>query len=136
MMRCRLCWRRIRVRGGRIFADNSKSEDFSCVSGGESYNPAFVDATSLPLAHRGESPPSIPALHLSGDKNMSDKHRKHFERGARVSAHCASYPQDFPANSVAGAALTRLNEQLAAIETLNMAKATSMSAQQQGSQGR
>ena len=36
---------------------------------------------------------------------MSDKHRKHFERGARVSAHCASYPEDFPSNSVAGAAL-------------------------------
>ena len=67
---------------------------------------------------------------------MSDKHRKHFERGARVSAHCASYPEDFPSNSVAGAALARLNEQLAAIETLNVAKATSMSAQQQGSQGR
>src|SRR5438105_4542796 len=106
MARCWVRRRRIRVCGGRIFADDGASRDFSCVSAEESYNPALVVATPLPLAHRGESPPSIPALHLSGDKNMSDKHRKHFERGARVSAHCASYPQDFPANSVAGAALT------------------------------
>jgi hypothetical protein len=67
---------------------------------------------------------------------MNDKQRRHFERGARVSAHCAANPEDFPADSVAGASLKRLNEHLAAIETLDVAKATNMSAQQQGSQGR
>jgi hypothetical protein len=67
---------------------------------------------------------------------MNDRQRKHFERGARVSAFGAANPADFPTNSVAGESLARLNEQLERIETLNVAKATSMSAQQQGSQGR
>jgi hypothetical protein len=67
---------------------------------------------------------------------MSDKHRRQIERGARVSALCAANPADFPADSVAGASVKRLNEQLAKLEELNVTKAASMSAQQQGSQGR
>jgi hypothetical protein len=67
---------------------------------------------------------------------VSDKQRRQIERGARVSALCAANPADFPADSVAGASVKRLNEQLAKLEDLNVTKAASMSAQQQGSQGR
>lgn len=67
---------------------------------------------------------------------MSDKHRKHFERGARVAAYCAANPSDFPADSVAGGSVKRLNQALSDIETLNVERATSMSARQQGSEGR
>jgi hypothetical protein len=67
---------------------------------------------------------------------MNDKQRRHFERGARVSALCAANPSDFPNGSAAAASIVRLSEQLAALETLNVTKATSLSAQQQGSHGR
>ena len=67
---------------------------------------------------------------------MNNKQRKHFECGTRISAYCAANPEDFPADSVAGACLMRLNEHLASIETLHVAKATNISAQQQGAQGR
>lgn len=67
---------------------------------------------------------------------MNDRQRKHFERGTRVSAYCAANPSDFTDGSVAGSSVARLKARLAAIENLNVTKATNVSAQQQGSQGR
>jgi hypothetical protein len=67
---------------------------------------------------------------------VNDKQRRIIERGARSAAFGAANAADFPANSKGAELFARLNTALASLDTLEVAKATSISTRQQGTAGR
>jgi hypothetical protein len=67
---------------------------------------------------------------------VNDKQRRIIERGARASAFGAANAADFPAGSRGGELFASLSAELAKLDTLEVAKATSISTRQQGSAGR
>ncbi len=67
---------------------------------------------------------------------MNDKQRRRYERGSRVDAFMKANAADFPAGSKGALAAARLSEELAALATLDVAKAASAGTRRQGSEGR
>lgn len=67
---------------------------------------------------------------------MNDKQRRIIERAARSSAFGAANAADFPANSKGAELFASLNAELSKFDTLQVAKATSISTRRQGSAGR
>jgi hypothetical protein len=67
---------------------------------------------------------------------MSAKLRRHSERGLRVDLFMTASAEDFPDGSKAASAHTRLKEELAALDTLDVARAAGVGKRQQGTAGR
>lgn len=67
---------------------------------------------------------------------MSAKLRRHSERGLRVDLYMTANAEDFPEGSKAANAHTRLKEELAVLDTLDVARAVGVGKRQQGTAGR
>jgi hypothetical protein len=67
---------------------------------------------------------------------VNDKQRRIIERAARSAAFGAANAADFPVDSKGAELFARLKTELANLDTLQTAKATSISTRQQGSAGR
>ncbi len=67
---------------------------------------------------------------------MSAKLRRHSERGLRVDVFMTASAEDFPDGSKAAIAHTRLKEELAALDTLDVARRAGVGKRQQGTAGR
>jgi hypothetical protein len=67
---------------------------------------------------------------------MNDKQRRQYERGSRVDAFMTANAADFPAGGKGAAAAASLKAELAALASLDVAKASSASTRQQTSAGR